>query len=163
MFDLGLRRGEVVGLDVEDVDRAGRRLWVLGNGRAQKEARTLPVPTLEAIDRSLALRSRICWRLPKSHPPKRISAGVPARPGHQPDDGGVACPLTPSSQRCSEHGPLQARAAHYGRWPLSGNPEARRFGGRQGASPWPQTREHRGCSRHQQRRRAGCSSSRSPR
>ena len=60
MFDLGLRRGEVVGLDVEDVDRAGRRLWVLGNGRAQKEARTLPVPTLEAIDRWLALRSRIC-------------------------------------------------------------------------------------------------------
>ena len=59
MFDLGLRRGEVVGLDVEDVDRAGRRLWVLGKGRAQKEARTLPAPTLEAIDRWLALRSRI--------------------------------------------------------------------------------------------------------
>jgi integrase/recombinase XerC len=50
MFDLGLRRGEVLGLDVEDVDRAGRRLWVLGKGRTQKEPRTLPVPTLEAID-----------------------------------------------------------------------------------------------------------------
>jgi integrase/recombinase XerC len=59
MFDLGLRRGEVVGLDVEDVDRAGRRLWVLGKGRAQKEARTLPAPTLEAIDRWLALRSHV--------------------------------------------------------------------------------------------------------
>jgi integrase/recombinase XerC len=59
MFDLGLRRGEVLGLDVEDVDRAGRRLWVLGKGRAQKEARTLPAPTLEAINRWLALRSRI--------------------------------------------------------------------------------------------------------
>lgn len=56
MFDLGLRRGEVVGLDVDDVDRDGHRLWVLGKGKAQKEARTLPVPTLEAIDRWLAAR-----------------------------------------------------------------------------------------------------------
>jgi integrase/recombinase XerC len=59
MFDLGLRRGEVVGLDLDDVDHSGRRLWVLGKGRTQKEARTLPVPTLEAIDRWLALRSRV--------------------------------------------------------------------------------------------------------
>jgi integrase/recombinase XerC len=56
MFDLGLRRGEVVGLDVDDVDRDGRRLWVLGKGRAQKEARTLPAPTLAAIDSWLAMR-----------------------------------------------------------------------------------------------------------
>ena len=62
MFDLGLRRGEVVGLDVEDVDHIGRRLWVLGKGRAQKEARTLPVPTLEAIDRWLARARRSCAR-----------------------------------------------------------------------------------------------------
>jgi integrase/recombinase XerC len=59
MFDLGLRRGEVVGLDVDDVDRDGRRLWVLGKGKAQKEARTLPVPTLEAIDQWLALRAQV--------------------------------------------------------------------------------------------------------
>jgi len=58
MFDLGLRRGEVVGLDV-DVDHAGQRLWVLGKGRAQKEPRTLPAPTLEAIDRWLAGRSKV--------------------------------------------------------------------------------------------------------
>jgi integrase/recombinase XerC len=56
MFDLGLRRGEVVGLDVDDVDRDGRRLWVLGKGKAQKEARTLPVPTMEAIDCWLSVR-----------------------------------------------------------------------------------------------------------
>ena len=56
MFDLGLRRGEVVGLDVDDVDHAGRRLWVLGKGRSQKEARTLPAPTMEAIDSWLAMR-----------------------------------------------------------------------------------------------------------
>lgn len=59
MFDLGLRRGEVIGLDVEDVDHAGRRLGVLGKGRTQKEARTLPVPTLEAIDRWLAVRGSV--------------------------------------------------------------------------------------------------------
>ena len=56
MFDLGLRRGEVVGLDVDDVDRDGRRLWVLGKGRAQKEPRTLPMPTMEAIDGWLSVR-----------------------------------------------------------------------------------------------------------
>jgi integrase/recombinase XerC len=59
MFDLGLRRGEVVGLDVEDVDRAGPRLWVLGKGKAQKEPRTLPTPTLEAIDGWLAVRRAV--------------------------------------------------------------------------------------------------------
>ena len=59
MFDLGLRRGEVVGLDLEDVDHSGRRLWVLGKGRAQKEARTLPVPTLVAI-RPLACATAQC-------------------------------------------------------------------------------------------------------
>jgi integrase/recombinase XerC len=59
MFDLGLRRGEVVGLDVEDVDHAGQRLWVLGKGRAQKEVRTIPAQTLEAIDRWLTLRGAI--------------------------------------------------------------------------------------------------------
>jgi integrase/recombinase XerC len=59
MFDLGLRRGEVVGLDVDDVDHVGRRLWVLGKGRTQKEARALPVPTLEAIDYWLAVRGAV--------------------------------------------------------------------------------------------------------
>ena len=45
LYDLGLRRGEVVALDVEDVDLEGERLWVLGKGRAQKEAVSLPEPT----------------------------------------------------------------------------------------------------------------------
>ena len=38
------------------MDRDGRRLWVLGKGKAQKEARTLPTPTMEAIDSWLAVR-----------------------------------------------------------------------------------------------------------
>lgn len=57
MFDLGLRRGEVASLDVDDVDRAGRVVWVLGKGRSQKEARTLPAPTLAAIDAWLEQRA----------------------------------------------------------------------------------------------------------
>lgn len=59
MFDLGLRRGEVANLDVDDVDRAGRVLWVLGKGRSQKEARTLPAPTLSAIETWLGERSAV--------------------------------------------------------------------------------------------------------
>jgi integrase/recombinase XerC len=59
MFDLGLRRGEVANLDVNDVDLTGRVLWVLGKGRSQKEARTLPGPTLAAIHAWLDERSRI--------------------------------------------------------------------------------------------------------
>jgi integrase/recombinase XerC len=59
MFDLGLRRGEVANLDVDDVDRVGRALWVLGKGRSQKEPRTLPAPTLAAIDAWLEERAPI--------------------------------------------------------------------------------------------------------
>lgn len=57
LFDLGLRRAEVVSLDVADVDCSGRLLWILGKGRVQKEARTLPAPTLDAIERWLAVRA----------------------------------------------------------------------------------------------------------
>ncbi|MBX9842593.1 MAG: site-specific integrase [Xanthobacteraceae bacterium] len=49
MFDLALRRGECVGLDIEDIDLAGRRIWILGKGRTQKEARTLPDKTAAAL------------------------------------------------------------------------------------------------------------------
>lgn len=49
MFDLALRRGECVSLDLEDVDLAGKRIWVLGKGRTQKEARTLPDKTAAAL------------------------------------------------------------------------------------------------------------------
>lgn len=44
-----MRRGECVSLDVADIDRDGRRIWILGKGRRQKEARTLPEPTFLAL------------------------------------------------------------------------------------------------------------------
>jgi integrase/recombinase XerC len=49
LFDLGLRRGEVVRLDIEDVDLSAGRLSILGKGRTQKEALTLPNETRAAL------------------------------------------------------------------------------------------------------------------
>lgn len=49
LFDLGLRRAEVIGLDLEDLDVGNRSLMVLGKGRSAKERFTLPAPTIAAI------------------------------------------------------------------------------------------------------------------
>jgi integrase/recombinase XerC len=49
LHDVGLRRGEVVGLDVADVDLAGSRVFILGKARSQKEPVTLPEPTKAAL------------------------------------------------------------------------------------------------------------------
>lgn len=59
MFDLGLRRGEVAALDLADIDAGGRRLWIMGKGRTQKESRTLPEPTLVALNDWLAVRASV--------------------------------------------------------------------------------------------------------
>lgn len=59
MFDLGLRRGEVAGLDLTDIDRDAKRVWIKGKGRTQKESRTLPDPTLVALNDWFAVRDRI--------------------------------------------------------------------------------------------------------
>lgn len=58
MFDLALRRGECVSLDLEDIDLAGRRIWILGKGRKQKEARTLPDKTAVALTAWLSERAK---------------------------------------------------------------------------------------------------------
>jgi integrase/recombinase XerC len=59
MFDLGLRRGEVVGLDLEDLETKERRLWIKGKGRSQKEACTLPEPTLAVLTTWIELRRQL--------------------------------------------------------------------------------------------------------
>jgi integrase/recombinase XerC len=59
MFDLGLRRGEVVGLDLDDIEAHERRLWIRGKGRSQKEARTLPEPTLAVLTTWIELRQQL--------------------------------------------------------------------------------------------------------
>ena len=56
LFDLALRRAEVVGVDREDLDLEGGTLAVLGKGRTQKVRLTLPGPTREALAAWLAVR-----------------------------------------------------------------------------------------------------------
>lgn len=56
LFDLGLRRFEVESLDMEHVDMTEGRVWILGKGRSQREARTLPAQTKEALARWITCR-----------------------------------------------------------------------------------------------------------
>ena len=49
LFDLALRRAEVVGLDVEDVDLAEATVSILGKGREEPETLTLPAKTTEVL------------------------------------------------------------------------------------------------------------------
>jgi len=56
MFDLGLRVNEVLGLDIEDLDMQQSRLLVLGKGRHDKIALTLPEETLAAVTTWLSKR-----------------------------------------------------------------------------------------------------------
>jgi integrase/recombinase XerC len=56
LFDLGLRRAEAVGLDLADLDREAGTVAVLGKGRTQRVALTLPAPTQAALDAWLAVR-----------------------------------------------------------------------------------------------------------
>ena len=48
-FDLGLRRGEVINLDLADLDLDGGTVEVLGKGRREKVRLTLPDPTIRAL------------------------------------------------------------------------------------------------------------------
>jgi integrase/recombinase XerC len=56
LYDLGLRRGEVVALDVSDYDRDRRTLQVLGKRRLEKTLLSLAVPTHATLDAWLAVR-----------------------------------------------------------------------------------------------------------
>ena len=56
LYDLALRCGEVVALDVEDLDLAQGRLAVRGKGKTEKQWLTLPEPTKAAAGDWLAAR-----------------------------------------------------------------------------------------------------------
>jgi integrase/recombinase XerC len=49
LYDLALRRSEVVGLDLEDVDLEQGTLRILGKGRLQKETLSLPARTRKVL------------------------------------------------------------------------------------------------------------------
>jgi integrase/recombinase XerC len=78
-YDLGLRRKEIVGLDVEDLDLPTGTAAVLGKGRTQKTKLTLPAPTREALDAWLGARG--------SHPGPVFVRLDRAKAGHGRLDG----------------------------------------------------------------------------
>jgi integrase/recombinase XerC len=49
MYDLGLRRAEVLGLDIEDIDFKDHTISILGKGRTQKEKMTLSPQSEQAL------------------------------------------------------------------------------------------------------------------
>jgi integrase/recombinase XerC len=55
-FDLALRRKEVVGLDLADLDLAAGTVAVLGKGKAEKVKLSLPAPTRAALEAWLVAR-----------------------------------------------------------------------------------------------------------
>jgi integrase/recombinase XerC len=57
LFDMGLRRGEVVSLDVQHLDLVDRRLQVRGKGHgSEREALTIPAPAADALRAYVAAR-----------------------------------------------------------------------------------------------------------
>lgn len=56
LYDLGLRRGEIVGLDVSDVDMPRGVIAVQGKGRTQRELLTLPATAKAALSDWMAAR-----------------------------------------------------------------------------------------------------------
>jgi integrase/recombinase XerC len=58
LYDLALRRSELVALDVEHYDAAGGRVWVLGKGRLEREALDTNAAVGDALERWLEVRGR---------------------------------------------------------------------------------------------------------
>jgi integrase/recombinase XerC len=56
LFDLGLRRAEVLRLDLEDLDREAGTVAVLGKGRTSKTKLTLPPETKKALEVWITVR-----------------------------------------------------------------------------------------------------------
>ena len=56
LYDLALRRSEVVGLDLEDVDLERGTLKILGKGRLQKEFLTMPMRTQKIVANWIEIR-----------------------------------------------------------------------------------------------------------
>jgi integrase/recombinase XerC len=57
LYSLGLRRAEVCSLDVEDFDRAARRLAVVGKGHSDADRLTVPVALAAELEAYLEQRS----------------------------------------------------------------------------------------------------------
>jgi integrase/recombinase XerC len=58
LYDLGLRRFELAGLDLEHVDLEGKRVAVLRKGKAQRTWLSTPAATVRALEAWLLVRGR---------------------------------------------------------------------------------------------------------
>ncbi len=56
LFDLGLRRGEVISLNLEDVDLNGKRIAVTGKGDTEKTLLSLPEITCKSLSEWISTR-----------------------------------------------------------------------------------------------------------
>lgn len=56
LYWLGLRRTELLSLDLEHVDLAARRIWVLGKGRSEREPMSIPGNLADLIESYLEVR-----------------------------------------------------------------------------------------------------------
>lgn len=56
LYDLALRSGEVVKLNLSDVDLSTSYISIIGKARTEKENLSLPKPTKEALDQWLSIR-----------------------------------------------------------------------------------------------------------
>lgn len=79
MFGRGLRRAEVAGLDLDDLDLAHARLHILGKHRREREWLTIPEQTCAALHAWLALRGSsagpLFWALDRAAFGKRLTPG----------------------------------------------------------------------------------------
>jgi len=109
LHDLALRRGEVVGLDLADVDFEGQvpaAVWILGKGRAERERLTLAPLTAEALAVWLHLRGAapgpLFGPLDRLHrqPCERLTGHSVARIVHGiARDCGLSRPVAPHALR----------------------------------------------------------------
>jgi integrase/recombinase XerC len=74
LFDLGLRRAEVLRLDLEDLDRNAGTVAVLGKGRTGKMKLTLPPETRNALEDWISVRGvapgPLFWSMNRARPGK---------------------------------------------------------------------------------------------
>jgi len=87
LFDLALRRSEVVGLDLEDVNLEAGTVEILGKGRTGKEIRTLPRPTVDTLRAYLDVRGSepgaLFWNASRTHRRTRLTAHGLAKVVHR--------------------------------------------------------------------------------
>ena len=70
LFDLALRREEVVRLNRDDIDLQGERVSILGKKRTQKEWFSLPQPTASALGHWINMRGRGLGSVHQLRPPR---------------------------------------------------------------------------------------------